>query len=178
MPLALRRATSTRGVSRIGVYHHLGSAINRISIGCSFQTRNNPHDLTTDSDQIDRFGRRERLAQFRIGRQGPLLSCSSVCENKRAAGSSFAPCFTDELSIAKSLRGKLVKLQFRVGNFTDSRCKITSFWSRSTNSYINPIDSGCLFRWAGGLGRCWLSNSPLDQVCSTTLYCTAVSSKL
>jgi hypothetical protein len=116
MRLALRRAIITRGVSRIGVYHHLGSAFNMVSIRLSFQSRNNPHDLAAHVHQIDAiFGRRGCIVQLIVHRFSPPL-CYSAVEKKRAAGSSFAPGFTDELSIAKWNRQTTGIFQFWVGN--------------------------------------------------------------
>jgi hypothetical protein len=72
-----------------------------VSIRLSFQTRNNPHDLAADIHQIDEFfGRRRCIVQLIVHRFSPP-SCYSVVEKRRAAGSSFAPGFTDELSISK-----------------------------------------------------------------------------
>lgn len=118
MPLALRSAKITRGVSRIVEFPLDGSAFINLSIGLSFQARNNPQDLAADIDQIDAcFSSWGCIAQL-IVRHFPPPSCYSVVQKRRAAGSSFAPGFTDELSIAKWDCQKPGIVQFWVGNPT------------------------------------------------------------
>jgi hypothetical protein len=124
MRLALRSVISTRGVSQIVGSPLGGLAFNIVSIRLSFQTRNNPHNLTADIHQIDAFfGCRGCIVQLIVHRFSPPL-CYSAVEKKRAAGSSFAPGFTDKLSIAKWDRQTTGIFQFWVGNLPEVDSKI------------------------------------------------------
>lgn len=81
MRLALRSVIITRGVSQIVESPLGGLAFNIVSIRLSFQTRNNPHDLTAHIDQIDAFFDCRRCIAQLIVRQCSPPSCYSVVEN-------------------------------------------------------------------------------------------------